>query len=106
MTRGQGWRKGSATQNEPTTDDNLLDRFDIDDPNLPEWIEAAAMRSGGYPYDKKFSKKTYRRELELLQIELVKLQAHIRKNGQRLALDFEGRDAAARAVRSSLSGNI
>lgn len=38
----------------------------------------------------------YEEELELLQIELVKLQRHIQKEGLRLAVIFEGRDAAGK----------
>jgi polyphosphate kinase len=38
----------------------------------------------------------YENELELLQIELVKLQRWIDKNGKRLAIIFEGRDAAGK----------
>lgn len=38
----------------------------------------------------------YEEELELLQIELVKLQWWIQKEGRRLAILFEGRDAAGK----------
>ncbi|MBN1491855.1 MAG: polyphosphate kinase 2 [Phycisphaerae bacterium] len=38
----------------------------------------------------------YERDLELLQIELVKLQRWIQKEGRRLAIVFEGRDAAGK----------
>ncbi len=82
-------RGGSKDRGDPA-------RFDLDDPDLPEWLDDAAMASGGYPYKKKLSKKVYARELELLQIELVKLQAHIREKGWRMALVFEGRDAAGK----------
>lgn len=49
--------------------------FDIDDPELPDWIDKRALRSGGYPYDKKMPQEDYEKKLEILQIELVKLQA-------------------------------
>lgn len=39
---------------------------------------------------------TYEYELELLQIELVKLQRWIQEQGKRLAILFEGRDAAGK----------
>jgi len=38
----------------------------------------------------------YEKELELLQIELVKLQRWIQEEGKRLAIIFEGRDAAGK----------
>ncbi len=38
----------------------------------------------------------YEHELELLQIELVKLQHWVQKEGKRLAILFEGRDAAGK----------
>jgi len=38
----------------------------------------------------------YEQELELLQIELVKLQHWVQKEGKRLAILFEGRDAAGK----------
>ena len=39
---------------------------------------------------------TYHRELRALQIELVKLQRHIIKRGDRIVVLFEGRDAAGK----------
>ena len=41
-------------------------------------------------------RKKYERELLALQIELRKLQAHVRNNGLRIAMLFEGRDAAGK----------
>ena len=38
----------------------------------------------------------YEQELELLQIELVKLQRDVQLNGRRVAILFEGRDAAGK----------
>jgi polyphosphate kinase 2 len=38
----------------------------------------------------------YERELKLLQIELVKLQQWVQKNNKRVAIIFEGRDAAGK----------
>ena len=87
---------GDDDRKEAAADSGGPRSFDIDDPELPEWIEKAAMRSGGYPYDRKLRKKVYARDLELLQIELVKLQAHVREKGWRLVLLFEGRDAAGK----------
>ena len=45
---------------------------------------------------KKFSKKIYEKELERLQLELIKLQEWVRHSGERIAIIFEGRDAAGK----------
>ncbi|WP_157017724.1 polyphosphate kinase 2 [Mesorhizobium xinjiangense] len=70
--------------------------LDIDDPKLPDWVEDEAMRSGGYPYDKKLERKEYEDALEKLQIELVKVQYWLQKTGKRVMAVFEGRDAAGK----------
>jgi polyphosphate kinase 2 len=70
--------------------------FDIDDPVLPADIKKAALTSGGYPYDKKLDKDLYAEELYELQKQLVLLQAHMARAGERIVLVFEGRDAAGK----------
>ena len=45
---------------------------------------------------KKVSKKVYEKELERLQLELIKLQEWVRHSGERIAIIFEGRDAAGK----------
>lgn len=45
---------------------------------------------------RKISKKAYEAELARLQIELVKLQEWVRHSGHRVAIIFEGRDAAGK----------
>lgn len=70
--------------------------FDIDDPKLPEWIEDNALTDGGYPYEDRMGKKKYEKQLEDLQLELVKLQAWQKKSGHRVMALFEGRDAAGK----------
>ena len=70
--------------------------FDIDDPELPEWIDDEALASGDFPYDKKLDQKDYEKELENLQVELVKLQIWQQKSGARVVSLFEGRDAAGK----------
>ena len=52
--------------------------------------------SGTYPYDKRMDREDYEAELYRLQIELVKLQAHVKETGARIAVIFEGRDAAGK----------
>src|SRR5207302_2331424 len=44
----------------------------------------------------KLPKKVYKAELERLQIELVKLQQWVRDEKERVAVVFEGRDAAGK----------
>ncbi len=70
--------------------------FVIERKDLPPAIEAAAMRSGGYPYDKKMKRKQYEEELEKLQIELLKLQSWAKDKGERIVIVFEGRDGAGK----------
>ncbi|OED47813.1 polyphosphate kinase 2 [Leisingera sp. S232] len=52
--------------------------------------------SPSYPYRKRMKRKAYEKELEALQVELVKLQAWVKASGARIALIFEGRDAAGK----------
>jgi len=73
-----------------------LPGFDIDDPVLPPDIAAKALRSGGYPYDKRMKRKEYREQVEPLQVELVKLQRWVERQSQRIVIIFEGRDAAGK----------
>ena len=73
-----------------------LPGFDIDDPVLPPEIAAKALRSGGYPYDKRIKRKEYREQVEPLQVELVKLQRWVERKSQRIVIIFEGRDAAGK----------
>jgi polyphosphate kinase 2 len=70
--------------------------FSIDAPKLPKEIEERAMRSGGYPYDKRMKKKEYEARLLALQIELIKLQKHNLKTGGRIVCLYEGRDGSGK----------
>lgn len=49
-----------------------------------------------YPYDDRMKRGEYEDQLAALQIELVKLQAHVKEAGSRIAVVFEGRDAAGK----------
>lgn len=69
---------------------------DLDAPDLPPGIAEAALSSGGYPYDALIKRGKYEAQLETLQIELLKLQAHVRATGMKLAVLFEGRDSAGK----------
>ncbi len=49
-----------------------------------------------YPYDERMHRDEYERVKRLLQIELLKLQNHVKTTGDRLVILFEGRDAAGK----------
>jgi polyphosphate kinase 2 len=73
-----------------------LTGFDIDNPELPSSIKKAALKSGHYPYDDKLDSDDYDTQLYALQKQLVLLQAHMARAGERIVLVFEGRDAAGK----------
>lgn len=49
-----------------------------------------------YPHDERMGKKAYEREMDALQIELVKMQNWVSSTGARVTCVFEGRDAAGK----------
>jgi polyphosphate kinase len=49
-----------------------------------------------YPYNDRLSQKKYEHAKRGLQVELLKLQRHIKSSGGRLVILFEGRDAAGK----------
>jgi polyphosphate kinase len=70
-----------------------------------------AVLDPSYPYDRRMDKDDYEAQLEALQIELVKFHAWVRDTGQRIAVVFEGRDAAGKGgsikrVRENLNPRI
>ncbi|KQZ15576.1 UDP-galactose-lipid carrier transferase [Mesorhizobium sp. Root554] len=93
-----------ANENSPSSDlppikiriDGKTREFDMDDPELPDWIEDNKLTAGGYPYDKKLKRGEYEETLEALQIELVKAQTWMQATGARVLALFEGRDAAGK----------
>ena len=87
------------TQDIPEVTINIKDKavsFDLDEVNLPDAIAENAFSSGGYPYDKKLSRKKYEATLEVLQLELGKMQAWLQDTDERVVVVFEGRDAAGK----------
>lgn len=56
----------------------------------PNW------RDGTYPYKRRLSRKSYEAQKYKLQIELLKLQHHVKATGERIIILFEGRDAAGK----------
>lgn len=76
--------------------DGVPREFDLDDPQLPSWIDDAAFASGGYTYEERLKRKQYENELAALQEELVKVQYWLLETGTRVMILFEGRDAAGK----------
>ena len=61
-----------------------------------------------YPYREEMKSKAYAAQMDVLQIELVKMHADVKASGKRLVVIFEGRDAAGKggtigAVRENLN---
>ncbi len=75
---------------------DAADDFDLESPELPKAIKKAALGSGGYPYPRRLGDDDYDEKLEALQRQLVILQNHLQKNGERTMLVFEGRDSAGK----------
>ena len=81
--------------------DGAISRYyEMDAPDqVRDAIEAAGKKdilSASYPHKDRMDRKAYERELEALQIELVKMQAWVKASGARVACVFEGRDAAGK----------
>jgi len=55
-----------------------------------------SFRNGDYPYKERVSRAEYERTKQSLQIELLKVQNWVKLTGQRIAVLFEGRDAAGK----------
>ncbi len=98
-------RDTEAGRPEPTLDtatykhelDELADlRADGAKPGKGATQEDGAAWREGYPYDKKLSRRSYERSKRLLQIELLKLQVWVKDTDQKVAIVFEGRDAAGK----------
>lgn len=72
--------------------------------SIPEELVAKVKKAKGkkhiissnYPYPKQMKNAKYLEEIELLQIQLVKMQAWVKEVGERIVLLFEGRDAAGK----------
>ncbi|MBY6153058.1 polyphosphate kinase 2 [Vannielia litorea] len=80
--------------------DGAISKFFTDE--APEDVREAVKSAKGktileaYPYDKRMDKKEYEATLEALQVELVKMLAWVKETGARVAVVFEGRDAAGK----------
>ena len=74
---------------QPDNQDIVYD-LDADNGKIP-WNQ-----DGAYPYQKKMRPRAYARHLYQLQIELLKVQRWAKETDQRIAIIFEGRDAAGK----------
>lgn len=90
---GSGRARDQSEDNRSST---LPKGYSLDPPKLPEEIDDAAMRSGGYPYDKRMKLEEFEEQLVALQIELMKLQKHNLKVGNRILCLYEGRDGSGK----------
>jgi polyphosphate kinase 2 len=70
-------REGRAPDDAPAAD------------GLPPWRQ-------GYPYETRMTRREYDRTKRRLQIELLKMQAHVKESGEKVLVLFEGRDAAGK----------
>jgi polyphosphate kinase 2 len=62
----------------------------------PDAKDLRTTADGPFPYDKKMKTKKYEKFLIKLQIELLKVQRWVKESGQKIAIVFEGRDAAGK----------
>ena len=78
-------------------DELMVDDSDDDDPVL---IRADGTRIDtwreNYPYPERLPRDDYEQQKRLLQIELLKLQNWVKVSGEKIAILFEGRDAAGK----------
>jgi polyphosphate kinase 2 len=74
-----------------------IDDGDLDDPVLvgPDGARIETWREN-YPYNERLDRADYEQGKRALQIELLKLQSWAQDTGQRIAVLFEGRDAAGK----------
>ncbi len=96
------WSKAKAAANAFPMVDLIAEQVRTSIPKeLVQRVKAAAGKkkkiiSSTYPYPKRMKKEDYESEVELLEIELVKMQAWVKEVGERIVMIFEGRDAAGK----------
>ena len=73
-----------------------LDPMEARLPRKPDDELSSDWRKGAYPYKNLMTRKNYEKEKYKLQVELLKLQAWVKKSGQKVVILFEGRDAAGK----------
>ncbi len=65
-------------------------------PRNPDLELSDDWRNGGYPYKHLLSRRSYEKQKYHLQVELLKLQAWVKTEKQKVVILFEGRDAAGK----------
>jgi polyphosphate kinase len=63
---------------------------------LIEGSDKGDVLNARYPYPEEMHRKAYEEEMHRLQVELVRFQAWVKESGARVAIVFEGRDAAGK----------
>jgi polyphosphate kinase 2 len=94
-------KSASKSASVPLPFDGAITRFFAEE--APESVRKAigaakkdTILDPAYPYDTRMDKHDYEDQLAALQVELVKFHAWVRDTGQRIAVVFEGRDAAGK----------
>ncbi|WP_319823805.1 polyphosphate kinase 2 [Thalassovita sp.] len=64
--------------------------------NAVKRAEKDDILTASYPYSDRLGTKPYTKDMDRLQVELVKLQSWAKATGARIAIVFEGRDAAGK----------
>jgi polyphosphate kinase 2 len=64
--------------------------------NAIKRAEKSDILTPSYPHQEKLARKPYQKDMDKLQVELVKLQSWAKSTGARIAIVFEGRDAAGK----------
>ena len=75
--------------------ESLTNREDMD-PNDDFDVEDEFLYGGVEPEKSKIGRKTFKKELLPLQVELLKLQEDVKKTGKPIVVVFEGRDSAGK----------
>lgn len=71
-------------------------RFDITDPDLPDWIDDNDLTADDFPYKDKMDDDDFEAGMHLAQLEIVKMLGWMADTGHRAVVVFEGRDAAGK----------
>jgi polyphosphate kinase 2 len=58
--------------------------------------EKGDILTASFPYSERLSKKSYKKQLLSLQIQLARFQGWVKESGARIVIVFEGRDAAGK----------
>ncbi len=90
--------KGASADDAVAIRHNILkwDKLERGIPKSPDDDLVEDWRNAVYPYKNRMLRKNYEKQKYKLQVELLKLQSHIKATGQKVVIIFEGRDAAGK----------